>query len=119
MPINPEFGKRVKQLRLAAGMLQKELATRVGMQIEYLSKIESGKLPPPSEGKIQAMAEILHCSVDELLILAEKLPEDISGTIHESLRVPQFLRTARGLKDDQWDELIALARRLASQSDGG
>lgn len=119
MSINPEFGKRVRQLRMAAGMLQKELATRVGMQIEYLSKIESGKLPPPSESKIQAIAEILNCSIDELLLLAEKLPEDIPGTIHESLRVPQFLRTARGLRDDQWDELIALARRLAHQTDGG
>lgn len=106
------FGGRIRQLRIAAGLQQKDLAARVGMEVTYLSKVETGRLPPPSEGKIRALAEALQAGVDELLFLAHKLPDDIPDAIHESLKVPQFLRTARGLREEGWDELIKLAQRL-------
>lgn len=106
------FGLRIRELRLERGMQQQQLAEQVKMQVHYLSKIERGSLPPPSEEKIRIMAEILRADVDELLHLAQKVPADVPTTIIESPKVPQFLRTAKGLSDDQWDELIRLAKQL-------
>lgn len=32
--------------RLAAGMLQKEFAQKVGVSVSYIQKVELGKIPP-------------------------------------------------------------------------
>ena len=72
-----EFGVRIRQLRKEAGMTLRELAAKVNIDFTYLSKIESGTVPPPSEKVISRLSKALNVGKDELLILAGKLPSDV------------------------------------------
>lgn len=75
------FGKRIKDLRIKAGLNQRSLADMVGINFTYLSKIENGVMPPPGEEVIIRLAGILNADIDELLTLAGKVPSDIVSQI--------------------------------------
>ena len=66
------FGERVRELRKARGMSQKELAAKASIDFTYLSKIENAHRLPPRERVIEAMAEALGIHVHELMSLAGK-----------------------------------------------
>jgi len=89
-----EFGARLRQLRNQAGMTQRELAERVNIDFSYLSKIESGVVPPPSEKVISQLAEALNADKDELIISAGKVPSDIVQIL-KNQETLQRLRSAR------------------------
>jgi len=92
-----EFGKRLRELRKQAGMTQRGLAAEVGVDFSYLSKIENGALPPPSEKVISKLAETLNASRDELLSLAGRIPSEI-GELLTRPEALKFLRSQRGQK---------------------
>lgn len=106
-------GERIRTLRLAKGMQQKDLAAAVHLEVTYLSKIETGRMPPPSEATIRAIAKVLDSDPEELCLAASKVPGELRSLILESPKAPEFLRTARHLGDKEWDQLIAMANRLA------
>jgi len=89
-----EFGARLRQLRIQAGMTQRELADRVNIDFSYLSKIESGAVPPPSQKVISQLAEALNVDKDELIISAGKVPSDIVQIL-QNRETLQRLRSAR------------------------
>ncbi|MFC2034319.1 helix-turn-helix domain-containing protein, partial [Chloroflexota bacterium] len=72
------FGEKLRKLRKQAGFSQRELAEKIGVNYSYLSKIESGAMPPPSEKVISRLAEILNTDKDELMTMAGKVPTDIA-----------------------------------------
>ena len=78
-----KFGPRLRELRIQAGMTQRELAGRVNVDFTYLSKIENGALPPPSEKVILQLAEVLNTDKDDLITLAGKIPSDIAGMLKD------------------------------------
>jgi transcriptional regulator with XRE-family HTH domain len=41
------FGERLRELRKAKGLNQKELADKVGIDFTYLSKLENGRRSSP------------------------------------------------------------------------
>lgn len=86
-----QFGTRLRELRIKARLTQRELAEKVNVNFSYLSKIENGVLPPPSERVISQLAEILNADKDELLILAGKIPADIAQML-KNQRTLQLLR---------------------------
>ncbi|MFH0768312.1 MAG: helix-turn-helix domain-containing protein, partial [Chloroflexota bacterium] len=55
-----KFGARIKELRVQLHLTQRQLAEKVGVDFTYLSKIETGALPPPSEKVILRLAEVLN-----------------------------------------------------------
>ncbi|MFC2067356.1 helix-turn-helix domain-containing protein [Chloroflexota bacterium] len=69
-----KFGARLKELRIKAQLSQLELASKVGIDSTYLSKIESGEKPPPRENVLSKLAEYLDVNKGELLALAGKIP---------------------------------------------
>ena len=74
------FGEKVRGLRQAKQLTLRDLAAKVGVGFTYLSKIENHKLEDghsPSEKLIHKLATELNASEDELLLLAEKVPEPI------------------------------------------
>ncbi|MBI2850852.1 MAG: helix-turn-helix domain-containing protein [Chloroflexi bacterium] len=75
------FNKRLRELREKAGLSQNELASRVGISFTYLSKIENGVRPPPSEKVILKLAEALGCAKDDLMTLAGRVPSDVAGIL--------------------------------------
>jgi transcriptional regulator with XRE-family HTH domain len=60
------MGKTVRQLRLAKGLSQAELAKRAGLSREYVNKIEAGKYDPPLS-TINAIAEALGVTARRLM----------------------------------------------------
>ena len=89
-----KFGSRLRELRIQAGMSQRELADRVNVNYTYLSKIEKGATSPPSSKVILRLAENLDTDKDELLILAEKIPPDIAELLKDR-EVLRLLRSGR------------------------
>ena len=112
------FGKRIRELRLKKPMSQRELAQRVaerlkeedrrGFDFTYLSKIENGRLPPPSTAAILQLASVLQADSDELLALAGKAPPDVGQMLQKSEGARVFFRSAvsQDLTEDQWLELL-------------
>ncbi|MDD4858734.1 MAG: tetratricopeptide repeat protein [Dehalococcoidales bacterium] len=82
------FGSRLKQLRIETGLTQRALAAKVEVDFTYLSKIENGILPPPSEKVINSLAGALNTDRDELIVLAGKIPSDIAEMLkdHKTLK---------------------------------
>lgn len=88
-----KFGTRLRELRKQANMSQRALASKVGIDFTYLSKIESGIMPPPSEKVITKLARVLGANKDELITLAGKVPSDLSHILRDN-SVVQFLRSS-------------------------
>ena len=61
-----KIGAQIKQLRLAAGMTQRELAQRINVGNTTLSQYESGARVPSDEVKLK-IAMVFGVSVDYLL----------------------------------------------------
>lgn len=89
-----KFGARLKVLRIRAGLTQRGLAHKVGVDFTYLSKIENGVIPPPSEKVILQLAGTLNVDKDELMALAGKIPADIAEML-KNREALQFLRSGR------------------------
>ncbi len=101
------FGDRVRELRTAMGLSQRALGERVGVSFTYISKVENGKLDfgdYPSEDLIRRLAAALDADEEELLLLAEKIPEVIRRRFFE--RPDVFRRIAR-LDDRRLNRVLA------------
>ncbi len=97
---NQKFGAQLRELRKRAGLTLRELAEKVNVNFTYLSKIENGALPPPSEKVIRHLAEVLNYDKDELLTLAGIIPSDIAEILkdrkaREKLRAEQAKRASK------------------------
>jgi transcriptional regulator with XRE-family HTH domain len=104
------FGERVRELRKAKNLTLRDVATKVDINFTYLSKIENGKLDfsdYPSEKLIRKLAKVLGGDTDELLLLAEKVPDRIRRRVLE--RPDAFGKLAR-LDDRALDRLVSQIR---------
>ncbi len=99
------FGERIRELRKANDLSQRDLADKVGINFTYLSKIENGKLDFaqfPSEETIRNLAQALGADEDELLLLAQKIPDAIRQKV---MRRPDVFRKIASLDDKSLDDL--------------
>jgi transcriptional regulator with XRE-family HTH domain len=97
-----KFGDYIRQQReklkeTDTSFSLRKVAAEIGVQPSYLSKVERGLDPPPSEKKIRALAVVLGEDPDVLLALAGKISSDLQAAIR---RRPQlFAQLIRELKD--------------------
>lgn len=108
------FGERVRQLRNAKGLSLRQLAPKVGVGFTYLSRVETGKMTYgdyPSDALIHRLAEELDGDGDELLILAERIPEKIKKRV---LQRPDAFRALAMMDDKTLNALIAKGARVGS-----
>lgn len=97
------LGIKLRELRKKAGMSQRQVASLVDINYTYLSKIEGGEIPPPSEKVIIKLALVLHADKDELITLAGKIPSDLSQILR-SKKTLQFLRSSEANRFiQQWE----------------
>ena len=102
----PTFGPRLRELRKAKGLSQRALGKMAGVNFTYISKIENEKLDFaqfPSKQLIRSMADALDADVDELLLLAQKIPEQIKQRVIER---PDAFRKIASLDDETLDRLL-------------
>jgi len=114
MKTEETFGQRIRELRLKKDLTQRDLAKRVDLDFTYLSKIENGKMSPPSVTAIIRLAKQLEADEDELLALAGKAPARLGQALKESKGARMFYRSALStqLSDEDWEKLReALERR--------
>ena len=107
------FGERIREMRKAKHLTLRDVAKRVKVNFTYISKIENHKLDfgdYPSEELIRRLARVLGGDLDELLLLAEKIPDDIRRRVIE--RPDAFRKLAR-LDDRALDLVLVEAERLA------
>jgi len=82
------------------------------MSFTYLSKIERGELPPPSEKVLLRLAEHLGRSPQQVMDLAKRLSGDI---IRIAQRHPShyeaLLRMTKKLSAKELDRIIAVVRQ--------
>src|SRR5262245_15213209 len=99
---NPQFSLR-------------QVAAAIDVEPSYLSKVERGEQPPPSEKTIVALARVLDEDPDMLLALAGKVSHDLrqiilkrpklfAQLIRELKKLPDHagLRLAREVRDGNW-----------------
>jgi len=106
------FGEQVREWRIERKINQRDLAAKVGIDFTYLSKIENGKMPPPSEATIVKIARTLEKDADTLLRLASKVPDDLKPIITSSREAPALLRAFNGLSDGEVRLLIERAEKM-------
>jgi len=107
-----EFGQRLRELRKQKKISQRDLATQVAVDFTYLSKIEGGRLAPPSEDVIRRLAQALDADENELINLAGKIPKDLKAVLEESPQAVELLRvlSERKLPNDTYRQMLDLAR---------
>jgi len=113
---NVSFGDRLRELRKAKGLSQKELADRVKINFTYLSKIETGGAAPPGEDTIRKLAAALGADAEDLIFQAGKVPKDIGKVVTKSAAATMLMR---GMKDKEFTEeqLEACLRELRKKAD--
>jgi transcriptional regulator with XRE-family HTH domain len=105
-----DTGKRIRALRMARGMKQKDLARAIGVAAPSLSELETGKSKEPSGPVLAALCRALQTNQDWLLTgkgsPAAYAPLDGDQTEVAAIweRLPDegraaLLATARGLRD--------------------
>ncbi len=107
-----DFGSRIRQLRTERGISLRDFADMVGIDFTYLSKIENGKVDPPSEEKIKVMASKLDVESEALLALAGKISsEQIRKAVESNPDVGVLLRKlqSRRLTHDQVEAMLKIA----------
>lgn len=88
------FGSYLREKRKSKGMNQRVLAMLIGVDISYICKIESDKLPSPSEECIMKICENLKLDTDETMFKAGRIPSDITDILFQS---PQCFKMIRDM----------------------
>ena len=109
------LGEALRELRLEMGIGLREFAEKVGISAPYLSNIERGRLPPPSEEKLCVIASELNQDPDQWLAKAGKVRSDLHEIIQQHPRqYGALLRSMRNLDESDFPVLV---NGLAKQFD--
>ena len=114
MTINtkPTFGETIRAARKErqksdSSYSMYQVANRIDIQPDYLSKIERGVFAPPSEEVIVKLAQELDINPDYLLGLARKIRSDVAQIILERPQlIAQLIRKAKNLPDSEIKKFI-------------
>ena len=88
----------------------RQVSQRIDVEPAYLSKVERGLVPPPSEATIVRLAADLGEDADVLLAMAGKVSSDLQAII---LRRPkQFAELIRQLKDAPNHAIVKVVREV-------
>lgn len=90
-----ELGEEIKRLRQAKGIGLKRLAQAAKINPSYLSRVESGKVPP-SEQLLHSISRYLKVDYEELALLTGRLPADIMAIMCKNPK--KAIQTLRSLK---------------------
>jgi transcriptional regulator with XRE-family HTH domain len=111
------FGAKVEEYRERLGMMQKELAKKVGLSPSHLNRIENGTREPPRVGTVRRMIKALRLTEDganELVELAGLSPLVLQkNSSKKDLKGAVRVKTA-GRKDKQNQRIVGHSQALKS-----
>ena len=105
------FGARVRSLRRAKKLTQRQVAERIPMSPGNLSRLENGEHGPPPDEVITQMATILDVDVSELFKLAGR---DVGGASFEQQVLSELHRLRRDMRAG-FERLEAALAELGKQ----
>jgi transcriptional regulator with XRE-family HTH domain len=88
----------------------RQVAGRIDVEPAYLSKIERGEVPPPSEATTVRLAKELGEDPDVLLAMAGKISSDLADIIRK--RPKLFAELLRELKSAPEKAVLRLVREV-------
>ena len=88
----------------------RKVAMKIGVEPAFLSKVEREVVPPPSEGKIIALSEVLGEDQDVLLAMAGKVSSDLLKVIRD--RPVLFAELIRKLKTEPDHAVLRIVREV-------
>ncbi len=115
MTQSQSFGDVVRELREELrrddrSFSLRQVAHRIGIEPAYLSKIERGEVPPPSEATTVRLASELAQDPDVFLALAGKVSRDLQEIIRKRPRV--FAELLRQLKEAPDHAILRVVREV-------
>ena len=118
------FGDKLRRLRIARGVTQKEMAASIGVSSAYLSALEHGRRGVPSWTMIQKIIgyfNVIWDDADELEALAlgsdPRVIVDTSGLSPKATELSNLLASTIGsLEEAQIEQLIAQLRTWSAAS---
>jgi transcriptional regulator with XRE-family HTH domain len=115
------FGKILRRRRLDSDVGLRELARLIGKSPGYISDVEQGNVPPPSEQVILKMAAVLDINREILLKAARKMDPELTSYVADEPRAADFLRKAkdRGFEPEDWEKLSKLADIVKPDTSAG
>jgi transcriptional regulator with XRE-family HTH domain len=108
------FGPTLRELRRQAGLSQRDLAARTGLDFSYISKLENGRLSPPAADTVVTICQVLGEPPEKLLALTGKIPSEVQQTLSTNPSAQRFMREAQQLKltEEEWERLSTELRQL-------
>ena len=117
-----KFGKKLNNLRLKKGLSLRKICEVSGYDPSNWSKIERGKMSPPSDEKtLRKWAKVLGVSrekdirefIDKANLVQGMIPQDILSQNNAVDFLPAFFRTLRNKKPTkkEIDQLVKLIRK--------
>ncbi len=107
-------GRRIEVLKKGL----REMARTLDIAPAHLTDLEKGRRTP-SEGLLLRIATAYGLAEPELRAGWSRAEGIVSEVATQdpltAEKVPEFLRTARKLSQDQWDKLISEARRMSAK----
>ncbi len=100
------FSDKVRSLRKAKGWSLRTLAEKVGVGFTYLSRVENQRLnfgDYPSDALIHRLADALEADEEELLVLAERVPDRIRKRV---LQRPEVFGALANCDDETLDKVM-------------
>jgi transcriptional regulator with XRE-family HTH domain len=111
------FGEHLRGLRKRAGLSQRELAQQAGIDFTYLSKIENGRVDPPGEATMRALARALGADEEDLLARARKMPRDLKQLVAQGS--PEKARLLRRIaQTPMTSERVQRMLRMLDEEEG-
>lgn len=121
------FGERLRDLRRARGVTQKEMASAIGVSAAYLSALEHGRRGAPSWATVQAIIgyfNIIWDEAEDLQRIARashpRVVVDTAGLPAQATELTNLLAAEiSNLDEAQLAELLARVREMAADKADG
>lgn len=112
--MSESFGQVLRHFRQKAGITQRELARRIGVDFSYISKLENDRLPPPAADTIVTICQTVGQSPVQLLALRGKIPSEVEEAIATNPSAQEFLKEAQLMKltDSEWNTIRSTLSHL-------
>ena len=112
------LGEMIRETRKTKGLGLRETARHLEVSAAYLTDIEKNRRTP-SDARLQELAIWLGLDIAELRSLAGRFDDVVKQiAVQDKVtadKVPTFLRAARRLTAEEWDQLIQKANTLSGK----
>lgn len=116
------FGQTLQKMRRAKGKTQRDVATAIGMDFGYFSRIENDRFDyKPSRETIEKIIETLNCNEEEkaeLLAAAGRIDKEMRELAQKAVEKPELrtlFRAAVEMPKEEIQELIEFIQQIKSQ----